>query len=148
MARWKKIVLWAIAITIISIVVCLALLSHALNNFAKDMCGTFIVQQIPSPNKKIKAVLFQFDCGATTGFNSHVAIVPINEDITKNSDAPSFFGADTRNGSAPAGEGGGPEVRIIWQSDTELQIQHHRLARISKAETSTNGVAINYLTFR
>jgi len=34
-----------------------------------DMCGNEIYSVVVSPNKKHKAVLFQRDCGATTGFS-------------------------------------------------------------------------------
>jgi|GEM_PF-513205 len=116
-----------------------------------DMCADTLIGESPSPNGKLKAVLFQTDCGATTDFNSHVAIMPINSSLSD--DTPGFFGnksffaADTNHGQAPAGKSRGPEVRLRWGSDTILEIAYHDLARVIRAEKTSKGVSIDYHTF-
>ncbi|MFA6094996.1 MAG: hypothetical protein WC757_03890 [Candidatus Paceibacterota bacterium] len=112
-------------------------------------CATTIIDQIASPNGKLKAVLFQIDCGATTAFNSHVAIVPSNLDTSQKDALPqSFFAADGNNGRAPAGNGGGPEVRLHWQAEDRLKLNYHNSVRLIRAETKSEGVTIDYQTFR
>jgi hypothetical protein len=39
------------------------------------MCGNEIYQEVYSPGKLYKAVVFQRDCGATTSFSTHVSIL-------------------------------------------------------------------------
>lgn len=145
MATWKKVVLWSIGTLVVMFGGCAALLER----IGADMCATTVIDQVPSPNGKLKAVLFQIDCGATSGFNSHVAIVSAGTDTSKNDSLPqSFFAADGNHGQAPAGKGGGPEVRIAWKDDRHLEIHYHSLVRIIRAESKYNAVAIGYTKFR
>jgi hypothetical protein len=145
MATWKKIALWFFGTLIVTFAGCVALLIHL---FA-DMCATTVVDQVASPNGKLKAVLFQIDCGATTDFNSHVTIVPSNVDTSQKDSLPeSFFAADGNHGRAPAGNGGGPEIRLHWQAEDRLELQHHNFVRLIRSETQSEGVTIDYQTFR
>lgn len=145
MATWKKVVLGLLTVAIVTIGGCVALLDHLFS----DMCATTVIDQVASPSGKYKAVIFQIDCGATSDFNSQVAIVPENKDSTEKDALPkSFFVADRDHGRAPEGKEHGPEVRLNWLSDSRLEIQHHELARILRAERSLKGVAIDYRTFR
>jgi hypothetical protein len=145
MATWKKVLLGLLVASIVTLAGFIALLNYLFS----DMCATTVIDQIASPSGKLKAVLFQNDCGATTDFNSHVAIVPGDKDVSQKDSLPnSFFAADGNHGRAPAGKGGGPEVRINWVSDTRLEIQHYDLVRIIRADASSKGVQINYRTFR
>lgn len=145
MTTWKKVLLGLLIALIVTFAGCVALLDHLFS----DMCATTVIDQVASPNGKLKAVLFQIDCGATTDFNSQVAIVPREKDVFQKDSLPkSFFAADRDHGRAPASNGGGPEVRLIWLSDTRLKIQHHDLARIIRAEASSKGVAVDYQSFR
>ena len=122
-----------------------------LGQSSSDMCADNFLSETPSPNRKLKAVLFQIDCGATTGFNSHVAIMPINNSLSNEPQGVfenrSFFATDTDHGKAPIGEGGGPEVRLKWASDTKLEIQYHELARVIRADKTSKGVSVVYHTF-
>lgn len=125
---------------------CAALLTYLLPD---DLCATTVLDQILSPTGKLKAVVFQKDCGATTDFNSHVAIVAADVDVTRPDIAlDTAFSADCGHDGAPRGKGGGPELRVRWLSDNELEIQHHALARVHIAETAQQHVAIRYSDFR
>ena len=59
-----------------------------------------------------------------------------------------MFIADTNHGIAPAGNGGGPEVRVQWLGSKLLLLQHHEKARVFKAEQRLGGVEVRYETFR
>ena len=48
---------------------------------ASTMCGSDIIEQSHSPSRNLKAVVFQYDCGATTSFTTKVAIVKTNENV-------------------------------------------------------------------
>ncbi len=116
-----------------------------------DLCAETLISKSPSPNKKLKAIVHQIDCGATTGFNSHVSIIPITSSLVKESKKffknKSFFVADTDHGKAPAKKGQGPEIKLYWQSNTNIDIKHHINARVIRAEKSSNGVTVEYHTF-
>jgi hypothetical protein len=145
MLTWKKLTLWVAGTLIVIVVGCAALLDHLFD----DMCATTVIDQFASPSNKLKAVLFQIDCGATTGFNTQVSIVPGSTvAMQKNSLPKSFFAAGGYHGQAPSGESGAPEVRVFWKSDDRLEIQHHAVNRIIRAEKYSSGVAIEYTTFR
>jgi hypothetical protein len=86
MATWKKILLWLAGGLVVTFGGCVAFL-----NSLPDMCSTTVFDQISSPNGKLKVVLFQVDCGATSDFNSHVAIVGSSVDTSKPDSLPKSF---------------------------------------------------------
>mgnify|MGYP000973324719 FL=1 len=145
MATWKKVLLWIAGVLVVTFGGCLAVLDHLFS----DMCATTVFDEIPSPSKKSKAVVFQVDCGATSDFNTHVAIVKGSFDTSDTKSLPqSFFVADKDHGRAPAGITQGPEVRLNWETDETLVLQYHQLARVIRSEDKQRGVTIKYQTFR
>lgn len=78
----------------------------------KDMCGNEIHQQVESPDKKYKAVIFQRDCGATTGFSTQVSIIENNKDLPDKSG--NIFIA---NGSPDQNQ-----IKIAWLNDNKIEI--------------------------
>lgn len=145
MATWKKVLLWATGIVVVTVGGCVV----ALDRLTQGMCATTVFDQIPSPGNKLKAVVFQIDCGATSDFNTHVAIVKASFDTTDTHSLPkSFFAADRDHGRAPAGITQGPEVRLKWGSDNELGMQYHQFARVIRAEGNQAGVTIKYQTLQ
>lgn len=144
MLLWIKLVIGLAAVLLLLVITAIGGL-YFLGQSSSDMCGVNLLRETPSPNGKLKAVLFQIDCGATNGFNSHMAIMPSNASLSNNTE--SFFAADRNGGKAPDGEGGGPEVQVDWVSDIQLDIQYHELARIFHNEKTSEGVNIVYHTF-
>ncbi len=145
MATWKKVLLGLLTVAIVTIGGCIALLDH----FFSDMCATTVIDQVASPSGKLKAVVFQIDCGVGSDFNSQVAIVPGNMGVSQKDALPkSFFAADSDHGRAPECKEHGPEIRLTWLSESRLEIQHHEHARVIRAEESSKGVTIGYRTFR
>ena len=150
MALWKKVVIGlfgAFALLVATAIGSFLLLGAS----SSDMCADTLLSETPSPNGKLKAVLFQIDCGATSGFDSHVAIMPIKSSLSNESQGAfenrSFFTADTNHDKAPIDEGGGTEVRLNWASNDKLDIQYHELARVIRAEKTSKGVSVVYHTF-
>ena len=45
------------------------------------MCGNDIYSETLSPDGELKAVIFQRDCGATTGFSTQVSILDTDETL-------------------------------------------------------------------
>lgn len=140
MKLWKKIFIGIFAL----ILLCIGGL-YIFAQSLSDLCGNVVLAEYPSPNKKLKAVIFQRDCGATTGFSTQVSILQSTSALEN--EGGNIFVADTNHGAAPADQGGGPEVYVNWLSDTHLQIQHHKAVRTFRADTKSEGVKIEYLTF-
>jgi hypothetical protein len=145
MATWKKTLFWTAGILVVTVGGCIVALDHLFSG----MCVTTVFDEIPSPSKKLKAVVFQIDCGATTDFNTQVAIVKASFDTSDAKSLPKgFFVADRDHRRAPAGITQGPEVRLAWESEETLNLQHHQFARIFRSESEQKGVTIKYQIFQ
>jgi hypothetical protein len=48
---------------------------YAMDNLFLGMCGNEIFSQVLAPDGNLKAVLFQRDCGATTGFSTQISLI-------------------------------------------------------------------------
>jgi hypothetical protein len=131
----------------LSVLAFAAVASIAVSNFSiLGECRNEIVSESNSPGNAMKYVVFQRDCGATTGFSTQISLLDGDQDM--DNEAGNLFVADTNHGEAPAGTGGGPEVRISWLSKEKLQIHYHPAARIIRAEKGFKGISVNYGTFK
>lgn len=115
-----------------------------LKALARGMCGNEILAEVPSPSGSHKAVVFQRDCGATTGFSTQVSILPQRKRLPN--DSGNLFIADTDRGRAPSGPGGGPAVQVQWVNDQHLLLVHHPAARVFRAEQKRGTVHVEYRT--
>lgn len=106
------------------------------------LCANEVISETASPDGKLRAIVFQRDCGATTGFSTQVALLPRTEKFEEST--ASFFSADTNHGLIPSGPGGGPEVAVHWNSHASLVVSHHPDARIFRSESKSNNVQIQY----
>jgi hypothetical protein len=107
-----------------------------------DPCGNEELETVASPDGKRKAVVFQRDCGATTGFSTQISLVQANDNLPK--EAGNTFIADTDHGQAPGGPGGGPKVNLQWTGERELTVKYDRRARVFRSEQSVEGVMVRY----
>ena len=110
--------------------------------FLDSGCGNEPLAEVVSPDGKLKAVVFQRDCGATTGFSTQVAVLSARSALPNESG--NVFTSDTNHGAAPSGPGGGPEIGAYWRSATELAISHHPTARVFTAQRSVGTVQVIY----
>lgn len=88
-----------------------------------ELCGNTVMKTIRSPDGAVDAVLFQRDCGATTGYSEQVSLVPAGAGLPN--EGGNVFVADGDHGTAPKG----PELTLSWQDDGALLITHHPKAR-------------------
>ena len=105
-------------------------------------CGNQIVSEQQSPDNRMKIVLFQRDCGATTPFTTQISLLPIHERLRDESG--NIFVADADHGKAPRGEWDGPDVKVRWQSNKTIQIEHDVLVRVFKSVEKHQGIEIQY----
>ncbi len=102
------------------------------------------LQDIPSPDGRHRIVVFQRDCGATTGFLTQASLLTQRDALDDRSG--NLFIADSNHGAAPSGPGGGPAVVAVWLDARHLQLSHHPSARVFLATPQIDGVQIMYLT--
>src|SRR5688572_31763376 len=96
------------------------------------LCSNDEVGRFASPDSKLEAVVFQRDCGATTGFSTQVSIV------LKGSPLPdqggNVFVADADHGRAPSASWGGPPVNVAWSSRRTLKLGLDRKSQLPLAD--------------
>jgi hypothetical protein len=143
MPRWKKTLLGLGVLSGLGLCLLFGAMM-ALFGLADSLCGNQVIEEVYSPNLKHRAVAFERDCGATTGFSTHIAILPGSAPLA---DGSSLFVADTDHGAAPAGPSGGPAVQMQWLGEGILEIGHHHAARVLHAERQGLGVALQYRQF-
>ncbi len=116
------------------------------NTGSEGLCGENIIDEISSPGDNLKAVIFSRDCGAATDFNTHIVIIPNKSSLSNLPlrKRPSVFSADCNHGKAPSGRGGGPEVKLSWISNSRIEIQYHKLARVHLQRSMSKGVSVQY----
>jgi len=117
-----------------------------------SLCGNTVLKSLDSPDGKLKAVVFQRDCGATTGFSTQLSVLNAGDPLPN--DGGNVFIADTDGGAALAGQGGGPRVDILWEGPRKLLIEHNSGARrfktvtqlsVRTASTQSETVTVRYL---
>jgi hypothetical protein len=99
-------------------------------------CGSTVLSEAKSPDGNLKAVVFNYDCGATTGTGTHVSLLPAS--VTSPNDAGNVFVADGN---------GGPAVSVKWLSANRLLVSYDKTARTFGMEKQFNSVTISYKTF-
>ena len=95
-------------------------------NSADMMCGNYVHEEYLSPQKHHKAVVFQRDCGATTGFSTQISIISGGETL----------GNGGGNIYVIAGHPEKVAPNIEWLSDDKLLIKRALNGSEYKAKTS------------
>ena len=117
-----------------------------------DPCGNDILTEMRSPDGRLRFVVFQRDCGPTTGFSTQVSILTSDAGFLttptwlRSTRSGNAFVADTNHGEAPSGPGGGPVVQVEWLGPNRLKIIHDKRARVFKSAQSVNGVSVEYVS--
>ncbi|MBW3559597.1 MAG: hypothetical protein KY446_10300 [Proteobacteria bacterium] len=103
-------------------------------------CRNDPVATADAPTGELKAVLFQRDCGATTGFSSQVSLT--NDGAL--SAGGNVFIADTNHEAASAASWGGPWVELRWLSPKHLLVRYDADARVFAQNQNVSGVDVSY----
>jgi hypothetical protein len=120
-----------------------ALLFTALMTCAgcSDACQNTVASRSLSPDGSHVAVLFQRDCGATTGFSTQISILDANG---KPSGGGNVFIADDNHGAARIGDWEGSWAEMKWLSPEHLLIRYAAKSRLFKQVERVSGVGITY----
>ena len=115
-----------------------------LQGAGSGLCGNDVVSEVPSPGGTHRIVVFQRDCGATTGFSTQVSLLSGRKRLPN--EPGNLFRADTDRGRAPSGPGGGPAVQVRWLDEHRVLLVHHPAVRVFHAERKRDGVQVEYRT--
>lgn len=120
-----------------------ALLSAAVTVLGgcSDSCSNTVVQRSNAPDGRHSAVLFQRDCGATTGFSAQISILGTGEQPTG---AGNAFRADDDHGAATAGDWGGSWAEMRWLAPDHLLVRYASKSRIFEQNERVSDVKITY----
>ena len=106
-----------------------------------DMCANEVASRAEAPDGKHSAIMFQRDCGATTGFSTQIS-------LSASGDEPSgggnTFRADGNHGAAVTGDWGGPWAEMRWTDNDTLLIRYASTSRIFERNEQVAGVKIRY----
>jgi hypothetical protein len=106
------------------------------------VCENVPITTLRSPGDSHTAIVFRRDCGATTGFNTHVSLVPGQAD---NADGGGNVWVADDSGAVRRGAWGGPDVALSWAAPDTLVVRYPIGTRVFKAEDSVEGVAVRYV---
>lgn len=116
-----------------------------------DPCGNTVINESSEPGGEMKVVVFERDCGATTGFSTQVSVMRTSEHVSEKgswvraTQMGNAFQADTNHGQAPSGLSGGPRVQVAWRGPKQLQVAYDKAARVFLSASDISGVKINYV---
>jgi hypothetical protein len=142
MKLWQKVLLGAILLPTLGFCIFSWWISYVFD----DMCGNNPISVTPSPDKQMKAVIYERDCGATTGFSTRVSVLHSDQALLR-SESGNLFIADTDHGKAPNGPKGGPEVRVQWRGDKALSVAYHKAARVFLERPKIQDITVTYTQF-
>lgn len=97
----------------------------------ESACENVIAGNTASPSGRTKAVEFHRNCGATTGFNTQVSVLPMAAQLPD------------EGGNALVIEGSAP-LQMRWISDSSLLIEGSDSAKVFKQESRVGEVEISY----
>ena len=88
------------------------------------LCGNEISQEIFSPDNEYKVVVFQRDCGATTGFSTQVSIIRATDELPNK--PGNVFIMD--------GHPDWTEVHVQWETNRSVIITYSPEYKVFRAE--------------
>jgi hypothetical protein len=120
---------------------CLPILAVLPCTGCSDACQNTVASSSLSPNGELAAVLFQRDCGATTGFSTQISILRPGDKPTGGGNA---FIADDDHGAARVGSWEGSWAEAKWLAPDHLLIRYAVKSRLFERSDSVSGVKITY----
>jgi hypothetical protein len=100
-------------------------------------CRSTELALFPSPSTRLKAVVYERDCGAPADATTNVSLL-----VAADSSLPETGNALVVAGPAGRGFRNGPEVRVAWGGDTLLLVRYSQGDRVVSSATRVHGVAI------
>jgi hypothetical protein len=107
-----------------------------------DGCENVEVSRSDSPDGRHVAVLFQRDCGATTGFTTQLSVIETGDMLPN--DGGNVFIADGGRGAAEPSAWGGPWADVRWLTPDRLEIAYDPLSRTVRQAEKFDDIQVTY----
>lgn len=144
--RWRRFLAWS-ALTGVTVVGGCALLLDQL--LPGDLCTKQIFAEVVSPDRYRTAVVYEIDCGATTGFSRQVVVIPTPDRRIDPDGLPrGFFAIAIGSGVDPRLSLRDSLVRLRWLSNQTLDIAYPAGSRLIRSAGRSERVDITYQTYR
>lgn len=104
-------------------------------------CEDTTCETLFSPDRSHKVILYTRNCGATTGFSTHIALAGSDEDID---DGTTIFVADDNHGEANlhAVYQALIDINARWVDNDSLELSYDRNARLFTEKVKAYGITI------
>ena len=114
----------------------------------RRMCGSHGSYTSVSPDGAHRAVLYEFDCGATIDFGTHLAVESTKRKFDPfDADEDSLvFTANSNHGRASIDGNGILHIDVRWVDSSNLVVYVPSGAHVFKRETKSGLVSIQYET--
>jgi hypothetical protein len=106
-----------------------------------DACSNEVITRLASPDGKREAVMFQRDCGATSGYSTQISILDVGQAPAGGGNT---FRADDDHGAAKVGEWGGSWAEIKWLASDRLLVRYAGNSRIFEQDATVSGISVSY----
>jgi len=123
----------------------LAAAALALSSGCASPCDNELISTNPSPDGRVKAVVFIRACGATTPIATEMSIVPARDGTPVGWANALTISDDPDHPMQRSSEA--IEVRLKWNSPDRLSVRFPRSASVGKRAEEVRGVHIEYDTF-
>jgi hypothetical protein len=100
-------------------------------------CENELVQAVDSPDGTLKAVIFQRDCGATTGYYRQVAMLKASQKFPRRVALRSFFALE-----------GQPKIEAVWEGSRQIRIRYESGFNIVLKQAPEQQISATFETFR
>jgi hypothetical protein len=121
-----------------------AVLLMVLQTTGCGMCKNTLIAEASSPNGQLKAVTFVLGCGAVTGSDTRVLILPSNQQLSNTTDHVFCIDDDIGKIRGLIGVDRAIPLKLHWQSDQVLVISYPRRARVIDQHQKMHGVSIKF----
>lgn len=106
-----------------------------------DPCERTEVNRVAAPTGDRTAVVFVKNCGATSGYSTHVSLVGPGEAI---GNANEIFSADGDDGAVPLGPDNALALRLTWPAADRLVIEFPAGTRTFTQRPERGPIKIDY----
>lgn len=103
-------------------------------------CENKQVNEVWSPSRTKRAIIFERSCGATTAFIENVSVLWAAETL-RDDEAGNIFSADNNHGAAE-----NMRIKVEWNSEEQLLVASPRNARIFLQVSRLGSTYIRYQT--
>ncbi len=114
----------------------------------RRMCGSQGNYSLKSPDDRYQAVMFEFDCGATTDFGTSLSILSNTKkfDPFDDDEGQRILTADSNHGAVGVDLKGILPILIEWKDSTHLLVTIPKAARVFHQRKTSGPISIEYIS--